>query len=99
LVPRRTGHTRKARLLTAVALFVIEIGHWGFSLVVPARTSGPTFVAGRPSKVFDTKYVEPNPARHCDVSPDGQRFLMLKESTARDPNLTPAPLWATSRNG
>jgi len=58
--------------------------------VVPVRTSGPTFVAGRPVKVFDTAYFEPNPARHYDVSPDGNRFLMVKDSTPRDPNTTPA---------
>ena len=36
--------------------------------------------------MFDTAYVEPNPARHYDVSPDGQRFLMLKDAAPRDPN-------------
>ena len=58
--------------------------------VVPVRTSGTTFIAGNSTKVFDTAYVEPNPARHYDVSPDGQRFLMLKDVSARDPNATPA---------
>ena len=33
--------------------------------------------------VFDTKYVESNPSRHYDVSPDGQRFLMIKDSGGR----------------
>ena len=41
--------------------------------------------------VFDTKYVQPNPARHYDVSPDGTRFLMLKDSAA-DPTVTPASM-------
>ena len=44
--------------------------------VVRVDTSGPTFVAGPPVKVFDTPYLEPNPSRFYDVSPDGQRFLM-----------------------
>ena len=58
--------------------------------VVPVETSGPTFVVkGSPVKLFDTRYVEPNPARHYDVSLDGRRFLMIKE-TAADPNATPA---------
>ena len=32
------------------------------------------------------------PPRHYDVSPDGQRFLMLKDSAAGDPNATPASM-------
>ncbi len=59
---------------------------------VPVRTSGPTFSMGIPAKVFDTIYAEPNPARHYDVSPDGQRFLMVKDSAAGDPNATPASM-------
>ena len=59
---------------------------------VPVSTSGPTFSAGRPAKVFDTKYVEPNPSRHYDVSADGQRFLMIKDSATGDPNATPASM-------
>ena len=38
-------------------------------------------MSGTPVKLFDTGYYEPNPARHYDVSPDGQRFLMIKENT------------------
>ena len=38
---------------------------------VPVRTSGTTFIAGHPATVFDTRYAEPNPARHYDVSSDG----------------------------
>ena len=59
---------------------------------VPVRTSGSTFSIGSPAKVFDTKYAEPNPARHYDVSADGQRFLMIKDSAAGDPNATPASM-------
>jgi Tol biopolymer transport system component len=59
---------------------------------VPVRTSGPTFSTGIPAKIFDTKYVEPNPARHYDVSPDGQRFLMIKDSLVRDQHATPASM-------
>ena len=53
---------------------------------MPVQTSGSTFNAGTPAKVFDTKYVQHNPSRHYDVSADGQRFLMLKDS------VTPAGL-------
>ena len=43
-------------------------------------------------KVFDAKYAEPYPPRSYDVSPDGQRFLMLKDSPASDQNVTPASM-------
>ena len=56
-----------------------------------SRPSGPRFVTGTPSRIFDTAYAEPNPARHYDVSPDGRRFLMLKDRAA-DPNATPASM-------
>ena len=38
------------------------------------------------------KYAEPHPARCYDVSPDGQRFLMVKDSAAGDPTATPASM-------
>ena len=59
---------------------------------VPVRTSGPTFSAGSPAVIFDTKYVESNPSRHYDVSADGQRFLMIKDTATGDPNATPASM-------
>jgi hypothetical protein len=39
---------------------------------------------GRPIRVLDSSYLEPNPSRHYDVSADGRRFLMLKEASAGD---------------
>ena len=45
---------------------------------------------GSPANAIDTD-AQPNPARHYDVSRDGQRFLVLKESAA-DPNATPASM-------
>jgi serine/threonine-protein kinase len=59
---------------------------------VSVQTSGSTFSAGTPTKVFDTKYSTPFPPRQYDVSPDGQRFLMLKESPASDQSTTPASM-------
>ena len=41
--------------------------------------------------MFDAKYATPFPPRQYDVSPDGQRFLMLKDSAA-DSNATPASM-------
>jgi serine/threonine-protein kinase len=56
---------------------------------VPVSTSGPTVSIGNPMKLFDTGYAEPNPSRHYDVAPDGQRFLMLKPAAGGDPNAAP----------
>jgi len=72
--------------------------------VVRADTSGPTFVSGPPVKVFDTPYFEPNPSRWYDVSPDGQRFLMIKENTNARRGATPANMvvvqnWADELKG
>jgi serine/threonine protein kinase len=63
---------------------------------VPADTTARTFVVGKPMKVFEAKYVEPNPSRHYDVSPDGRRFLVLKPRGA-DPNATPATMVVIER--
>jgi eukaryotic-like serine/threonine-protein kinase len=41
----------------------------------------PSFVAGKPRMLFEGQYVPPPvPISNYDVSPDGQRFLMLKPS-------------------
>ena len=39
-----------------------------------------TFRAGNPTRLFEGPYFMPtnSPARSYDVSPDGQRFLMIK---------------------
>ena len=51
-------------------------------MVVPVQTSGPQFSSGRPTKVFDRKYS--GDFYSYDVTPDGLRFLMMKESDAGD---------------
>ena len=56
---------------------------------VPVQTTGATFSAGNPAKVFDTKYAMPLAFRTYDVSADGQRFLMIKEGTTD--GTTPPP--------
>jgi Tol biopolymer transport system component len=53
-------------------------------MAAPVQTSGPQFSAGRPAKVFDTKYY--GNFYSYDVTPDGLRFLMIKESNAADRN-------------
>ena len=44
---------------------------------VPIRTA-PTFSAGTPTRLFDTRYYAGEAGHPYDVSPDGQRFLMIK---------------------
>jgi serine/threonine-protein kinase len=51
---------------------------------VAVQTTGPTFIAGIPVKVLDTKYANPFPARWYDVSPNGERFLMIKDTPAAE---------------
>ena len=63
----------------------------GALMGMPVRTDGPRFVKGSPSRILGTAYAESNPARHYDVSPDGRRFLVLKDRAA-DPNATPASM-------
>ncbi|MBI4476266.1 MAG: hypothetical protein HY654_03780, partial [Acidobacteria bacterium] len=58
----------------------------GTSLMsVPVQTT-PTFAAGTPRKLFEG-YVS-GLGRTYDVSRDGQRFLMIKDSTAADQTMT-----------
>ena len=75
------GGTRQAWARSGRELFYLDESNTLTS--VPIDTSGSTFSAGQPAKVFDGKYAQPFPPRSYDVSPDGQRFLMLKDSAGR----------------
>ncbi len=64
-------------------------------MVVPVETE-PTFSAGRPSVLFEGSYVVSTitPAyRYYDVSPDGQRFLMLKEAGTEEAQINVVLNW------
>ena len=84
------GGTRPAWSRNGRELFYLDASN-AFT-AVPVNTSGPTISIGIPATVFDAKYAEPNPARHYDVSADGQRFLMLKAIATGDPNATPVSI-------
>jgi tRNA A-37 threonylcarbamoyl transferase component Bud32 len=71
-----SGGTRPAWAHNGRELFYLDANNT--LIAVPVRASGLSFVAGKPTTVVDMPYLEPNPARHYDVSPDGQRFLMIK---------------------
>jgi hypothetical protein len=58
-------------------------------------TAGASWAATAPTKLIEGRY---GPAssyhfgRTYDVSPDGRRFLVIKNSAAGDPNATPASM-------
>ena len=51
---------------------------------VAVESTGPTFHVGTPAALLTTTYATPAPWRSYDVSPDGQRFLMIKEGAGTD---------------
>ena len=60
----------------------------GRIMSVPIQ-SGPSFVAGNPQRVVDGPYVAPNAGRTYDVSPNGDRFLMIKDAASTDDTSAP----------
>jgi hypothetical protein len=61
---------------------------------------GSTFRAGNPTKLFEGRYymTEGGPGRQCDISSDGQRFLMIKRGggsnqTAAPPGIVVVQHW------
>jgi len=63
-------------------------------MMAVAATPQPTFVAARPAVLFEGDYVAtefPLTGAAYDVSPDGQRLLMVKAVGERAPT-APAPL-------
>ena len=84
------GGTRPAWARSGRELFYLDASNT--LTAVPVQTSGSTFSAGKPAKVFDAKYSTPFPPRSYDVSADGKRFLMLKDSATGEPNATAASM-------
>jgi hypothetical protein len=62
----------------------------GFLNAVPVQADA-RFSPGRPAKVFET-LPGGGAARNYDVSPDGQRFLILKDITDPSPAGNPAKI-------
>jgi hypothetical protein len=50
-------------------------------MAVPVQTD-PGFAAGNPAVLFEGSYATPQGGRTYDVSPDGRRFVMIKEGAA-----------------
>jgi hypothetical protein len=58
--------------------------------------AGPTFTAGRPTRLIERRYFSETAfiGRTYDVSPDGNRFLMVKEGgTDQRPMLVVVQDW------
>ena len=68
---------------------LLYLGPSGAMMSAPVE-SGSTFRAGNPTRLFAGRYflAELQPGRTYDVSPDGQRFLMIKPVVGPD---QPAP--------
>ena len=84
------GGTRPVWARDGRELFFIDASNT--LTAVPVDTSGSTFSPGKPAKVFDAKYAQPYPPRHYDVSPDGRRFVMLKNNGVSDPKAPSASM-------
>jgi serine/threonine-protein kinase len=73
------GGTRPLWARSGTELFYLDGA--GAMTRVPIQTA-PTFSAGTPTKLFDTRYYAGDTGRTYDVSSDGQRFLMIKATGA-----------------
>lgn len=84
------GGTRPAWARDGQELFYFDASNHLTSVRV--RTGDSTFSAGTPTRILNTAYATPLAGRSYDVSPDGRRFLMLKEATpASDTDSQQAP--------
>jgi Tol biopolymer transport system component len=84
------GGTRPLWARNGKELFYV--GADGALLRVPVEASGATWNAGTPMKLIEGRYYTgDNAARAYDVSPDGQRFLMIK-APGSDASTTPPAL-------
>jgi len=83
------GGTRPLWARSGRELFYLD--RMGPLMLVTVQATDTTFRAGNPVKLFDTRYFgigSGNSGRTYDVSPDGQRFLMIKETVPTDQGST-----------
>jgi len=86
-----SGGTRPLWARSGTELFYLDGA--GAMTRVPIQTT-PTFSAGTPTKLFDTRYFSAAVGRSYDVSPDGQRFLMIKTAgTEQAPTMVVVLNW------
>jgi serine/threonine-protein kinase len=73
-------------------IFYLAVPPDGGFMAVPVRTTN-TFTFGNPTQLFDGRpYYTAPPGRTYDVTPDGQKFLMIKAPKAPDANTSRAVL-------
>jgi serine/threonine-protein kinase len=58
-------------------------------MTVPVQTTGTTFSAGSPARLFEGRYFAGPAGRLYDVTRDGQRFLMIEDNSGGDQTTTP----------
>jgi serine/threonine-protein kinase len=89
------GGTRPIWARNGRELFFVDLENTLMS--TPVQTDGGTFVYGNAGKVFDRKYSMPTAFRSYDVSPDGKRFLMIKEGASDETMATQATMVVVER--
>jgi len=60
----------------------------GYDMMSVEIRTEPKLSAGRPRRLFAGRYLQPSPTRslrHYDVSPDGERFLMIQSEEETGP--------------
>ena len=73
------GGTRPVWARNGQELFYLDLANR--LMVVPVQTQRQTFTHGTPARVLDATYAGPtNNSRPYDVSRDGRRFLLIKET-------------------
>lgn len=86
------GGTRPLWARNGRELFYFDPG--GALMAVPIQAA-TTFTPGNPAKLLDAKYFAGAAGaggRTYDVSPDGQRFLMIKDNTPGNQTAAPASM-------
>jgi serine/threonine-protein kinase len=63
---------------TELFYYVVLPGNLRRMMGVPVNATAAGFFAGTPRKLFEGQYVMADPVRGYDVTPDGQRFLMVQ---------------------
>lgn len=89
------GGTKPVWARNGRELFYLDVA--GALVTVPIRTE-PAFTAGDPSKLFDARYRSAISSRSYDVTPDGRRFLFIKNAAGPAAATSPAPSLVVVQN-
>ena len=65
----------------------------GDKMMVVEVQSEPAFTSGRPQLVFEGPYFLGTSVANYDISPDGQRFLMIKEEEGQQDQINVVLNW------